>query len=316
MAENNFANQNILNPPVQNVPIQENGEIQKSNENMIQNKAAFTQVGVINNQENQLNQGVLNQNGLIAQKPTDINIKVANEGGNYENPQIDFSIYNNMKRGFIMKTYGILITQLILTFGIVCLSFINKVREYFNDFHLVVIILMCICFAIIFIVLIMFCCCPSTLTHVPVNYILLFSYTLSFSYLLLLICSFYQIKCVISAIVITIATVIGLTLYAFRLKEDPRFSGFFLYCLPCNLICSGIFCGCFYPFWWIILIECGCILLLSLYIIYDTLLIIDGGVVGISMDDYISAALKLYTDIVYLFIKVLSLMGGRGGNNK
>jgi FtsH-binding integral membrane protein len=52
------------------------------------------------------------------------------------------------------------------------------------------------------------------------------------------------------------------------------------------------------------------IFIYSLYIIYDTQLII--GQVGCeyNIDDYCLAALNLYIDIIYLFIKILQLIGG------
>ena len=49
--------------------------------------------------------------------------------------------------------------------------------------------------------------------------------------------------------------------------------------------------------------------LLSIYIIYDVGIIIDKNE-GLSYDDYIIAALILYSDIIYMFLWLLSLFGG------
>ena len=52
------------------------------------------------------------------------------------------------------------------------------------------------------------------------------------------------------------------------------------------------------------------VLVYSLYLIYDTQLIIGNVGVQYSIDDYCFAALNLYIDIIYLFIRILQLIGG------
>ena len=49
------------------------------------------------------------------------------------------------------------------------------------------------------------------------------------------------------------------------------------------------------------------IILTSIYIVFDTKLILK----KLSLDDYILGALMLYTDIIQLFIWILSLLGSR-----
>lgn len=52
------------------------------------------------------------------------------------------------------------------------------------------------------------------------------------------------------------------------------------------------------------------IVLTSIYIVYDTKKIMR----DYAVDEYIIAALMLYVDIIQLFIFILSLLGGGGGN--
>ena len=47
----------------------------------------------------------------------------------------------------------------------------------------------------------------------------------------------------------------------------------------------------------------------SLYLIYDTQLILGKFGSEYNIDDYCFAALNLYIDIIYLFIKILYLIG-------
>jgi FtsH-binding integral membrane protein len=57
-------------------------------------------------------------------------------------------------------------------------------------------------------------------------------------------------------------------------------------------------------------------LIFSLYIVFDTQLMIGGRhKYALSPEEYIFAALNLYLDIVLLFIYILALFGGGGGNN-
>ena len=52
-------------------------------------------------------------------------------------------------------------------------------------------------------------------------------------------------------------------------------------------------------------------LLFSLYLIYDTQLIIGGKKHSISPEEHIYASISLYIDVVYIFLAIL----GIGGNN-
>jgi FtsH-binding integral membrane protein len=57
---------------------------------------------------------------------------------------------------------------------------------------------------------------------------------------------------------------------------------------------------------------CGC-LLFSIFIVYDTQLIVGGKHKKhqFGVDDYVFAALSLYMDIINLFLFILSASGGR-----
>ena len=93
-------------------------------------------------------------------------------------------------------------------------------------------------------------------------------------------------------------------MYAIRTKTDFNYFGALLF----SFSFLFVFTVAFY-FWihvTIIWIMLG-ILIYSLYIIFDTQLIM--GQVGLeyNIDDYCLAALNLYIDIIYLFIRILQL---------
>ena len=217
-----------------------------------------------------------------------------------------------IRRGFIIKTYGILLSQLAITCLFICLSFAKSVKEYLTStgfyssgFFIAFISI----FVLVTIgVCIMFSCFTETAKKFPINYILLFAFTLSMSFYCLVFCSFFDTSDVIAAGLLTIAATIGLTVYAIKTKEDFTFCGGFLFSFTFLLV----FSGCFY-FWvgltavWLML---G-IMIYSLYIVFDTQLIMGQLGLKYNIDDYCLAALNLYIDIIYLFLKILQLIGGR-----
>ena len=217
-----------------------------------------------------------------------------------------------IRRGFIIKTYGILISQLAITCVFICISFAKSVKDYLtspNFYSSGFFIAFISIFVIVTIVVcVMFSCFTDTARKFPINYILLLGFTLSMSFYCLVFCSFFETSDVIAAGLLTIAATVGLTVYAIRTKEDFTFCGGFLF----SFVFLLVFSGCFY-FWvgltalWLLL---G-IMVYSLYIVYDPQLIMRQLGLKYNIDDYCLAALNLYIDIIYLFLKILQLIGGR-----
>ena len=54
-------------------------------------------------------------------------------------------------------------------------------------------------------------------------------------------------------------------------------------------------------------------LIFSIYLIYDTQLVIGKGTFSYSLDDAYLAAIQLYLDVINLFLFILQILGG-GGN--
>ena len=228
----------------------------------------------------------------------------------------DVNITYSIRRGFIIKTYGILITQLLITSGFICLSFVKSVNDFIksSDFassgffigflvlFLVITIFVCI----------MFSCFRDTARRFPINYILLFSFTLCMSFYCTIFCALFEPQYVIVAAIVTTAATIGLTIYAFKTKEDFSYLGGLLFCFIFIVACTIGF------FFWVqllaIWIALG-VLVYSLYIIYDTQLIIGNVGLEYNIDDYCFAALNLYIDIIYLFLRILQLIALLKGGN-
>lgn len=225
----------------------------------------------------------------------------------YQNNIIDDLSYS-VRRGFIVKTYGILLTQLAITCAFIALTFIPPIKKFIHEdlFNSPVVITFLIIFTIVtIVVVIVFSCCRETARTVPINYILLFAFTLCMSFYCLLLCSLYETDLVLSAGILTFGATVGLTLYAVKTKTDYTYCGAFLFALLFILILSV--CLFFWVGYVIFVLLLG-ILVYSLYIIYDTQLIIGNKTFSYNVDDYCLAALNLYIDIIYMFIKILQLL--------
>ena len=104
----------------------------------------------------------------------------------------------------------------------------------------------------------------------------------------------------------------GLTLYAVQTTYDYTQHTSILISSLLGLICFGFFMTFFHiPYLSIIYSSLGAILF-SFYIIYDTQLIVDGKhrTLSFTENDYVIAAISLYTDILNLFLFILQIIGG------
>ena len=226
-----------------------------------------------------------------------------------ENLDSDVPVDYLIRRGFIIKTYGILLTQLIITGVFICLSFVPSVNDFIKSddfargpFFITFLILFLI---ITITVCIMFSCVRDTARKFPINYILLFAFTLSMSFYCLIFCAFFDPQDVIAAAILTIAATIGLTVYAIRTKDDFSYLVGLIFCFMfLSIFTIGFYFWIRATIFWLAL---G-VLVYSLYIIYDTQLIMGNVGVEYSIDDYCFAALNLYIDIIYLFLRILQII--------
>ena len=249
------------------------------------------------------------QYGQDQYAPDNYNEEPPNKNEEQEDVSYDYII----RKGFIIKTYGILLSQLAITCIFISLTFIPAIKDYVKDDLIKdpIITLFFVVFLIVTIaVLIIFSCFRDTARTVPYNYILLFSFTLCMSFYCFLLCSFFDTAEVISAAFLTFAATVGLTIYAARTKTDFTYCGAFLFAFALILIFSaGLFFWVGYGIVYLFLGVC----LYSLYMIYDTQLILGEFGLKYNIDDYCLAALNLYLDIIYMFIKILEIISSMKG---
>jgi len=213
-----------------------------------------------------------------------------------------------IRRAFIKKVYGILMVQLLLTFGIICLfMFVEPVKEFTRKSPY----LYWIAFAVTIVCLIGMACCESVRRSFPTNFIFLGIFTAAEGFMLGTLSARFSVDAIMIAIGITAGVTLGLTVFAFQTKIDFTACGGCLCALLMVLIMMGFFFA-FMPSNKYTMIGYGTAgaLVFSLYIIYDTQLMMGGKhKYALDPEEYIFAALNIYLDVVNLFLYILMLVG-------
>ena len=220
----------------------------------------------------------------------------------------DDKIRQSIRNGFISKVYGIITYQIVITAIVVYFAFISS---SFQELLLKSASMYYICFFVSFFCVLLPLCSPKIYQKVPSNYIILTIFTLSESWLVAIFCCLYSFRSVMVSIFLTFITVFSLSIYALRTKKDFTVCGGTLFiCLVLLIFSSLIFIILPIPLPNIIFTYIS-LVLFSIYLIYDTHLLIGEGRVKFSEDDYILAAIDIYLDIIILFLRILKILGDK-----
>ena len=158
------------------------------------------------------------------------------------------------------------------------------------------------------VIMIVVCCFPKTMQEVPTNYIILGLFTLCEAYTVSIVCGLSNPRLVFMAAFMTLALTVALTLYAFTTKTDFTMMGSSLWILGCTLLMFSLFAMFSQNNILHIVICCFSVILYSIYLIYDTQLLMGGHKHELSPDDYCIAAIMIYMDIIILFLNILDLL--------
>ena len=238
----------------------------------------------------------------------DYNEPFLNYKDDEQNDDLDKKIAKNIRRGFISKVYGIIIYQIILTSLVVYLAFSS---ESFKKLLLTSVFLYYLSFIISLVCVLLPICSPRIYQSVPINYIVLTIFTLSYSWMVALVTCQYTFNSVMVALFLTLITVVTLTIYAWKTKEDFTICGGTLFvCLNLLIFSSLIFILFNIPLLNLIYTFCS-LVLFSIYLIFDTQLLCGKVRFKFGEDDYILAAINIYLDAIILFLKILSIFGNK-----
>lgn len=210
-----------------------------------------------------------------------------------------------VRLGFIRKVYGILSVQLTFTF-LMCL--VSHLSQSFNMFQIANPGFLWISLIGTVVTMICIMCFRSLARNVPTNYILLGIFTLCESYMISFICGATNWRLVLMAAAMTSAIVISLTIYAYTTKTDFTVMGSMMFVIGCVMLLFGIFVMFTNNKLIHIIYSCMGVIAFSIYLVFDTQLIVGNHENKLEIDDFIVGALMLYTDIINLFLNILSLL--------
>ena len=307
--ELNQNNKNLLNKIYfypgckQNIEIQKypNSDNFREKNNILNNNYILN----INNKNNKtLNNNIDNNEIKVFDNNENKDINVAITQSQKDEPNISIIIRNQ----FVKKVYGILLTQFIITFGLILICQIKIIKNYLNRNRILYIILMILAGLIFAGSFAIMTCYPSFLKKVPKNYIFLFLFTICETILLVYVSILYSFIYILGAIsFVTIIVTTILLISCFKKISMKFFYIFFIISLGLGImygILIIIFRNYYLQFFFCLI---GAIIF-TIFLIFDTQSISQDENF-ITIDDYIFAALILYTDIIRIFIQILKIIG-------
>jgi len=215
-----------------------------------------------------------------------------------------------VRLGFIRKVFAILTFQLLYTVGFAALSmFVDKL----GSFMVTNLWLLYLSAAISIVVMLIVACFTRVARKVPLNYFMLGLFTVATAYWVGVICAVYEQSgsgiYVLIALVLTAGMTLGLTLFACFTKRDITTKGWSLFVVSLGLFMFLWLAIFFHSSWLYTVLASLIVILFGVYLVYDVQLIMGNKTVKLSEDDYIIGALVLYTDIITIFLYLLSLIG-------
>eukprot|EP00929_Paragymnodinium_shiwhaense_P106062 TRINITY_DN7115_c0_g1_i1.p2 TRINITY_DN7115_c0_g1~~TRINITY_DN7115_c0_g1_i1.p2 ORF type:complete len:244 (+),score=60.02 TRINITY_DN7115_c0_g1_i1:88-819(+) len=215
-----------------------------------------------------------------------------------------------VRLGFVRKVYGIVLAQLLLTMAIAApFQMIPKERLYSLAWLLPASMFMTIAMTCVM------ACAPCATKTYPTNYIVLFLFTVSEAILVGFCAAMYSKVVVFMALMVTTMIFVSMTIYAFTTKTDFTGAGPYLFGALCALCIAGFMLTIMDMTGMHVtllhkLYSAASVLLFTFYIVFDTQMIIGGGhQYSFEIDEYVFAAINLYTDIINLFLQLLALFG-------
>ncbi|XP_051259840.1 protein lifeguard 3-like isoform X2 [Dicentrarchus labrax] len=216
----------------------------------------------------------------------------------------------SIRHAFIRKVYLILAAQLAVTFSVVAVfTFVDPVRLFVIRYPGIYWASLVVYFVVYCILL----CCKEPRRRFPWNLVLLGVFTLALSYMSGTISSYYETKAVFLAMGITAVVCIAVTIFCFQTKVDFTSCGGFLCIAAVLLMIIGIVTAVVLSFqyvpWLHMLYAAIGAIIYTLFLVYNTQLLIGNRELAISPEEYIYGALSLYIDIVQIFLFILQISG-------
>lgn len=217
-----------------------------------------------------------------------------------------------VRHAFIRRVYAIISVQLLVTVGIVAIfTFVTPLRSFVQHNPAVYYA----SYGVFFVTYIVLACCEGPRRRFPWNIILLAIFTLAMSFMTGTIASFYSTQAVLITLAITAIVTIAVTVFCFQTKVDFTSCAGLFAVLGIVLFVTGIVTAIVLAFkyikWLHMLYAAIAAIVFTLFLAFDTQLVIGNRKHSISPEEYVYGAMKIYTDIVYIFINLLQLVGSK-----
>lgn len=291
----------------------DNFDLEKSPQDNLKNKYKFNINNSNSNRENLPNDNLINK---------DMDVEFNNDNYQYpqenkeENSQNDSQalaeherISNKIYKDFLVKVYGILSVQLLITLFFIFLFQKDSIKSYFLQRPIFTIFLILLSIIGFFGILFLISVNENLGKKVPYNYLILLTITLCMSFICGLFAINYSFSIIFFVVLLTVISSVVITMYAYSTDRDfsyirvlfavliSQFGGFILMVFVLNITTLEMVC---------------CLvatLIFGIYLVYDTQIILKKYGEVYSTDDYIFASLQLYIDIVRLFLIILATVG-------
>ncbi|XP_027629084.1 protein lifeguard 1 [Tupaia chinensis] len=212
----------------------------------------------------------------------------------------------SIRQAFIRKVFLVLTLQLTVTLSTVSVfTFVGEVKGFVRKnvwtYY--------VSYAVFFISLIVLSCCGDFRRKHPWNLVALSVLTVSLSYMVGMIASFYDTEAVIMAVGITTAVCFTVVVFSMQTRYDftscmgvllVSMVVLFIFAILCIFIRNRIL--------EIVYASLGA-LLFTCFLAVDTQLLLGNKQLSLSPEEYVFAALNLYTDIINIFLYILTIIG-------
>lgn len=217
-----------------------------------------------------------------------------------------------VRKGFISKVYGILSLQLVAT-ALIASPFVLVDHAKVQHFISTSMWLLWFSLVVSLSTILVYACIPRLMREFPINYLLLALFTVAEGISVGFVSSLYSTASVVIALGLVTTVTLFLSIFAAKTTIDfTKALWPYLIALSVVMIGAGLFLLIFPSQVGITVYSVMGAMLFSVYIVFDTQMILGGkNEIYFSVDDYVPAAISLYVDIVSLFIYFLQLFGQR-----
>ncbi|XP_061835034.1 protein lifeguard 1 [Nerophis lumbriciformis] len=207
-----------------------------------------------------------------------------------------------VRRAFVRKVFSILTLQLVFTFTVVSVFTFSDVVKKAVQYNFYAYISSFCIFAVVAIAL---SCCQSLSRRHPWNIVSLVIVTISLSYVVGTMASYHDTRAVIITMASTLAISFTIIAFSAQTRYDLSICHGLLLVLAVDLLMFGVFSTFYYSYIAEVCYGSLGALVYALFLMFDCQLMM--GLMGHRLDpeEYVTAALMIYLDIMLIFIYLL-----------